>query len=440
MKGLENKLELTQKQKLSFTTKMQQKLEVLRMTSSEIEDWTHKEYNENPFLEWEENAPKLAHYLSSFENSFTREATTFEQKETIENTLIDFLKDQLQTIPSLSEPIRKSALWICESLDENGYFRLNIETASHLMQVDEKIASQSLQLIQSLDPAGVGAKDISECLYLQLLRMDQVPPSAFILVLHLNRLASISFSSLTQELHLDPEEAKEAIRLIRSLNPKPGAGFGNHTFSQSAIFPDFFIESDESGQLRFSLPDQTTPRLTLGLSYQKMLKETGETGIFARDRFRRALWVIKSLEQRKETLSKIGEILLREQITFFKEGKTALRPLTQTAIAQEIRVHTSTISRALSEKWLSCSHGIFPVKFFFSSGSKKKKKVETLSRSAIKEHIKSLIQKENRRHPYSDHQLQKELMTISIYISRRTATKYREELGYPSALSRKREF
>lgn len=438
---MENKLELTQKQKLSFTTKMQQKLEVLRMTSSEIEEWTQKEYNENPLLEWEEYAPKLAHYLSpSQENSSSGDIADFESSESIENTLIDFLKDQIQSIPNLSESIRKSALWICESLDENGYFRMNIETASHLIQVDAKTTSQSLQLIKSLDPAGVGAKDLSECLYLQLLRLDAVPPSAFLLISHLDRLASVSFSSLIQDLHLNPEEAKEAILLIRSLNPKPGAGFANHTTSTPPIRPDFFVESDKTSQWHFHLSDQTTPRLTLSPSYQKMLEEIGEAGIFARERFRRALWVIKSLEQRKETLFKIGEILLREQIAFFNEGKMALRPLTQSAVAQEIGVHTSTISRAISGKWLSCPHGIFPVKFFFSSGSKKKQKNETLSRSAIKEHLKSLIQKENLRTPSSDQQLQKELELASIYISRRTVAKYREELGYPSATGRKREF
>lgn len=438
---MENKLELTQKQKLSFTTKMQQKLEVLRMTSSEIEDWAQKEYNENPLLEWEENAPKLARFLSSSqENSFSDNVADFEPTESIENTLIEFLKDQIQAIPNLPESIRKSALWICESLDENGYFRMNIEAASHLMQVDSKTALQSLQLIQGLEPAGVGAKDLSECLYLQLLRLNQVPLSAFLLISHLDRLASISFSSLTQELHLNPEDAKEAIILIRSLNPKPGAGFANHTTSSPSIRPDFFVESDEASRWHFYLSDQTTPRLTLSPSYQKMLAESGEAGIFARDRFRRALWVMKSLEQRKETLLKIGEILLREQITFFNEGKTVLRPLTQTSVAQEIGVHASTISRAISGKWLSCSHGIFPVKFFFSSGSKKKQKIETLSRSAIKEHLKSLIQKENLRNPYSDQQLQKELELTSIYISRRTVAKYREELGYPPASGRKREF
>lgn len=437
---MENKLELTQKQKLSFTAKMQQKLEVLRMTSSEIEEWTQKEYNENPLLEWEEKAPQLAHYLSSSENYYSREANTFEEKEVIENTLVEFLTDQIQTIPNLSAPIRNAALWICEALDENGYFRMNIETASHLMQTDPKIISQSLHLVQSLEPAGVGAKDLSECLHLQLLRMDRVPSSAFLLISHLDRLAAVSFSSLVQELHLNPEEAKEAILLIRSLNPKPGAGFAAQNTPAPQIFPDFFIESDEASRWHFRLSDQTTPRLTLSPSYQKMLEESGEAGIFARNRFQRALWVIKSLDQRKETLSKIGDILLREQVAFFNEGKIALKPLTQNTVAQEIGIHTSTISRAISGKWLSCPHGIFPVKFFFSSGAKKQKKVEILSRSAIKEHLKALIQKEDRRYPYSDSQLKKELESISIYISRRTVAKYREELGYSSAIGRKREF
>ena len=436
---MDHQLHLTQTQKLFFNTKMIQKLEVLRMNSSEIEEWSQKEYQENPFLEMDEKASKLAKYLSgSIQSSSFQYQQETNWQESEEPILSDYLKEQLGEL-SLPEEIRHAALWICDALDSDGYLRLDLDTLAHCLNQDCKTAIQALKTVQSLDPSGVAARDLEECLKLQLDRLPEIPQLTYQILNHLNRIATISLPNFAKEINVDIEEIKESLLIIRQLNPKPGSGFSEaNSLSKIQITPDYSIENDEHSHWKISLAERTAPILQLSSTYHKLLDEPGEAGAFARARFQRALWVVKSLQQRQETLTKIGEIILKEQILFFNHGKTALRPLTQTALAQEIGVHTSTISRAIAGKWLNSPQGIFPLKYFFTSGRKKQKKAEHLSRSAVKEHLKNLLQKENRQKPLSDEALKKELHKLDICISRRTVTKYREELGHPAAAGRRR--
>ncbi len=440
---METRLILNQKQILTFSTQMQQRLEVLQMTSSQIEEWSLKEYNENPFLEWEEKAPQLARYLSSPASSTPYsepEAMAREIAMETDETLAAHLQEQLRFLNDIPQLVLKSALWICEALDSNGYLRMDLDTLRGCLNTTPKVTAQALQLVQSLEPAGVGAYNLADCLTLQLQRMEDIPPLAFKVLHQLPRLATTNLQNFAKSLQEDPEKIKEIITLIRQLNPKPGQGFSHSGVDKNNILPDFFVEMTPEKKLILTLSDRSTPRLQLSQSYQNLLSEKGEAGLFARTRFQRALWVVKSLERRKETLAKIGDILLREQEDFFFHGKTHLRPLTQQQLADEIEVHVSTISRAITNKWLSCSEGLFPLKYFFACGSKKIKKTEHLSRSAIKEHIKNLIIGENLKTPYSDEELRRILLSKEIEISRRTVAKYREELGYPAAAGRRREF
>lgn len=439
------KPQLSQTQKLQFNTKMYQQIELLQMTHQEMHSWIESEYNENPFLEWQEKTSEIAHYLASTSGRSQTLSSQGNQQvkdwllESIaaEQTLADSLKLQIRLIPSLSNEVREASFWIIDSLDSSGYLRMNIEALKISLKATYAISNQALQLVQSLDPAGVGARDLEECLTLQLHRLEGVPPSVYELIQHLDRLKQISLEDLALELRRDISLLLEDLKWIQRLNPKPGNGFSEAPISfDFHVQPDYVVQKKANHQWEILFSDTYQPYLQISPAYRELLSLESAAGNFSRARFQRALWVIKMIEQRRLLLIRIGDELLKHQENFFEKGSLYLKPLTQTTLAEIIEVHPSTISRAVNGKWLHCSLGLFPIRFFLSSGNKKRKSSENLSRTAIKEHMKLIIKKENSTAPYTDEDIVRLLQSKQISISRRTVAKYREECGIPSSSRR----
>lgn len=373
------KPKLSQTQKLQFNIKMYQQIEIIQMTHQEIYSWMENEYNENPFLEWQEKTSEIAHYLTASSSRLQPLVSQgdFNPKEWLlesiveEQTLAVFLKQQIQVIPGVSKELRQAAFWIIDSLDPSGYLRIHWDALKISLKTTDTICSEALRLVQTLDPAGVGARDLEECLRLQLQRMNSVPPTVYQLLGSLERLADISLKDLAIELEQDYSSLLEDFKWIQKLNPKPGNGFAESAISfDHHIQPDYTVQKRTTNQWEIIFSDYQHPYLRLTPSYREFLSLESEEGSFSRTRFQRALWVVKMLEQRRLLLIRIGEELLKNQQDFFEKGPLYLRPLTQTALAEELEVHPSTISRAVNGKWLSCSQGLFPLKFFLSSGNK----------------------------------------------------------------------
>ena len=438
---MEGRLELRQEQRLVLTAEMSQALAILRMSGHEIEEWLGKELTENPLLEWANEAPRLSAFLSGarVQSSAESSISNFAIEDYWQGEdLASHLKEQVEFLRTLPKELQTGALRMIEFLDDNGYLRMDTEGVAVNLGISHQLALQSLMTIQSLEPAGVGARNLSECLLLQIKREEDFPKLGEVLVTNLEQLATVNLATLAKELGSDLEEIRQAVNAIRSLNPKPGQGFGQARFS-NRIIPDIEVQKAE-GEWRAILSERTTPALKISPSYQKFLESDDEAGTFARERFRRALWVIRSLDQRKQTLQKVADYIVRCQKLFLDQGKKSLQGLTLSEIAAEVQVHPSTVSRAIAGKWLNSPQGLFPLKYFLSSGlPAQASHTGTLSRRAIQEMIRHGLLLESAHRPWSDAVIARWLNDQGIQIARRTVTKYREELGISNAAGRRRE-
>ena len=438
---MEGRLELRQEQRLVLTAEMSQALAILRMSGHEMEEWLGKELTENPLLEWANEAPRLSTFLTGtrVQNSTESLTSNVEIEDYWQGEdLASYLREQVKFLRTVSKELKAKTIRMIDFLDDNGYLRMDIEGVAINLGISNQSALQSLMIIQSLEPVGVGARNLSECLLLQIKREKDFPKLGEILVMNLEQLATVNLATLAKELGSDLEEIRQAVKAIRSLNPKPGQGFGQVRRS-NPIIADIEVRKAED-EWRAILSEHTTPALKISPSYQKFLESDDEAGAFTRERFRRALWVIRSLDQRKQTLQKVADYIVFCQKSFFDQGKKSLQGLTLSEIADEVQVHPSTVSRAIAGKWLNSPQGLFPLKYFLSSGLPAQiSNTGTLSRRAIQEMIRQGLSLESAHRPWSDAVIAKWLNDQGIQIARRTVTKYREELGVSNAAGRRRE-
>lgn len=319
---MEGRLELRQEQRLVLTTEMSQALAILRMSGHEMEEWLGKELTENPLLEWDKEEPRLSAFLSGtrVQNSAESSASNVEPEDYWQGEdLASHLREQVEFLRTSSNETRVGALKIIDFLDDNGYLRMDTEGVAINLGMSHPLILQSLAVIQSLEPAGVGARNLSECLLLQIKRKEDFPKLGEILVMNLEQLATVNLATLAKELGTDIEEVRQAVNAIRALNPKHGQGFGKARLS-SPIIPDIEVRKEEVEWWAI-LSEYTTPSLKISPSYQKFLESDDEAGTFTREHFRRALWVIRSLDQRKQTLQKVANYMVCCQKLFFDQGK-----------------------------------------------------------------------------------------------------------------------
>lgn len=354
-----------------------------------------------------------------------------------EESLAEHLSVQLELT---DEPymVKAVADYIIQTLDENGYMTLSVDEVASELCVDEKTVMDALELVWSFDPAGVGARNLEECLVLQLKSIGQYD-SIYqdILDDHTQDMARNRLSAIARSTGVKIEEVERRVELLRSLEPKPGRGYSSLE-NIKYIIPDVKVKKTD-GVYNIYVNRAASPRLIVRDEYTEMLSDAGaesEVGSFLSDHIGSARWLIKALKQRDETILKVTGEIVRRQRKFFDEGRRALVPLTMKEVASEVGVHESTVSRAVNGKYVLCEQGVFELRYFFT-GSASFGNAETTA-EALKMLISDMVKSEDRTMPLSDRSIAEAIYITGVKISRRTVAKYREELGIPASSVRKK--
>jgi RNA polymerase sigma-54 factor len=451
-------------QKLVMTPELRTAITLLQFSSLELTDYLYQQANENPLIEIREaentngevteqgskqhdgvgGIDWQGYVRDHFSNRVHSSYMNREAENTIERisgyqplTLEQHLLDQLCYIDNVDTVIKKIASFIIGNLNEQGYLEISALEAAQILGIPVARVESALKLVQSLDPAGVGARNLCECLKIQLDRSGEIDPLVYHIVQnHIEDLAYNRYQKVATYLQVSGEKVKACFKKIKFLDPKPGSRFYHE--------PPHFITSDIKveqfkGEYVVILNDQVIPRLSINRYYEQMLnsrQEKSEVNQFIYDKLNAAMWLIRSLEQRNNTLYKVMESIVQKQRDFFEYGVSHLRPLTLKQIAEVVHVHESTVSRVTNNKYVQTPRGLFELKFFFTSGVSNGEE-DQVSSQCVKMKIKGLIEGEDKTQPLSDQEIAQKLNVEGIMISRRTIAKYREEIRIPSSSKRR---
>ena len=468
-----------------MTPSLQQAIKLLQLSKLELQEVLNQELLENPLLEEtaeevkseeaeqettdqktdaEEEAKKKeeqdkekdsfdeidydAYFQDYIEYGYNPRGMGEEHEEfPIENTLTrppnltDHLTWQL-SMSDASPRVKEVGAFIIGNIDEDGYLRANNDEILAAGPFTQEEADAAIKAIQTLDPIGVGARDLRECLLLQLefLEIDNVLVEAIIRD-HWDMFMQRHFVQLSKALGIDMKTLEGIVEIIKHLDPKPGRKYSN----ERAIYvePDVYVHK-VGDEYVIVLNEDGMPKLRINGSYRQMLnsmdtKSDGETVNYIKDKIRSAVWLIKSLDQRQRTIYKVAESIIKHQREFLEKGIDFLRPLVLRDVADDIQMHESTVSRVVSNKYMHTPRGLFLMKYFFHSGIDSDTG-EDISSLTVKKKIQSFIQAEDPRKPLSDSKIMKILNDEGINIARRTVAKYRDELNIPSSTDRKQIF
>ena len=353
-------------------------------------------------------------------------------------TLQEHLEWQLQ-LGSLPEAERLAAGYILGNLDEDGYLRASVEDVARQAGVAEDVVAAALAEVQALDPPGVAARDLRECLLLQLDALGLQDPLVRRLVdQHLPQLEKRDLRGIARDLGATLEAVAAAADVIAQLEPRPGRPFGGD--EPIYIVPDIYLYK-VGDDFHIVMNEDGLPKLRINRLYRDVLAKSREVGKetreYVQDRVRSALWLIKSIHQRQRTIYRVMESLVRHQREFFDKGIAHLRPLNLRDVADDIGMHESTVSRVTTNKYAHTPQGIFELKYFFNS-SINRVDGDAIASESVKEKIRRIISAEDPRRPLSDQRIAEMLRTANIDIARRTVTKYREAMNILSSTKRRR--
>ncbi len=435
---LEQRLAPVLQQKLILTPQLRQALHILQLPLMELRTLIETELVENPLLE--EESPEWEERLSTFSHSIQierEEKRAFAESSLRENlSLQDHLLWQLKLSATTPEE-EKIGEAIIGNIDANGYLKTTTTELSQFMAVDEKKVIDTLNLIQEFEPTGVGARDLKECLLIQLKFLGKETSLASQLVRdYLPEIEKKKWQEIASRLHLPLPKVKDEIHFISTLEPKPGRKFSS--FAPQTIIPDVIVKKVGNDYQAFLNTDYT-PRLRLNRQYKNILQQSknASTREFVEKKLRAAHWIIKNIAQRQQTIIKVAEKIVQYQREFIEKGIEYLRPCTLDQIAEKVNLNKSTVSRAISAKYMDTPRGLFAFKIFFCKGINNSKP-RTLASKTIKAKIETLIENEDILHPLSDEEIKKRLSKEDMRIARRTVTKYREALRIlPSNLRKK---
>ncbi|MDU4890931.1 MAG: RNA polymerase factor sigma-54 [Clostridium sp.] len=454
-------LKLSQEQKLVMTMEMQQSIKLLQMSSYELLQHIDKELQENVVLDIDNNVEnlkednfksnELAEYRNlvkylEFDSYSSRAYSQDEEKEQLsplnfisnKPTLKDYLKDQVM-YSGVSKPIQYISNYIIDNIDGRGYLDEEIVGAvSEELSVSLELVEKGLEIIQSLEPAGIGARNLSECLKIQLGRKgihDEILNR--IIDEYLLEISKGKYQQLSKVLNILPKQVQEYEDIIKELEPKPSRGFFTGE-EIGYVVPDVYVRklNDEYIVL---MNEGVLPKLMINNTYKKVLEfsQDKNTIEYVKEKISSAMFLIKSIESRKNTLCRVMEEVVKSQREYFDKGDDYLKPMTIKYIAQKLDMHESTVSRAIRDKYVALNSGeIKRIKSLFTSYVNISN--EEVSVSNVKKDIERIIEGENKNKPFSDSVICEQLNKQGIDISRRTVAKYREELGIKSSSQRKR--
>lgn len=443
---MELSLELKQTQKLS--PQQIQSMAILQMGIQELQMHVEKELLENPTLELEQDSPKKerSELLQKMDwlASTDRQNRWYHKEDSLnltdyvasaeEENLYDHLRSQLNMEP-LSPRLGIAVDCVLSGLNSNGYLEESTEELSVRCGQNPEVIRRAEKLVRELEPAGVAARTLSECLMLQLERKNEFGLAMTIAKEFLEEVAKDHYALIAQRTGATRAEVAAACDQIRELEPRPGARFSPRE-APGYIIPDVIVTS-QNGEVIVASGDDFLPELRVSEYYRSMMKNTDDSEVksYLEDRVKNATQLIRSIEQRRNTLLDCVRIIVDRQADFFADCKGSLRPLTMQEVAKELNIHESTVSRAVKAKYIQCSSGAFPVSHFFSRSVPAGK--GKISAAEVKNAIRDLIEQEDRRKPLSDQKICDMLAEKKIDISRRAVAKYRDEMGIPSTSGRK---
>ena len=355
-----------------------------------------------------------------------------------EATLADHLMWQLDMTVD-SETDRFIGSCIIGNIQNDGYLCADLQEIVTISQSDEENVLRVLKFIQGFEPTGVASRSLKECLMLQAQALSDKNPYVEVLIEnYLERLEDRYLQKVASELKISLDVVLEALETIKGFCPKPGLLFSSEGIDY--VVPDLVVFKTDEGY-DVALNDEGVPNLQISSYYHNLLKTTkeGQTKEYLEDKYRSALWLIKSIDQRRQTIYKVGKSIVKLQKDFLDDGLSYLQPMVLKDVAKDIEMHESTVSRITTNKYIDTPQGVFELKFFFHSGIKSYMG-NSMSSIRVKNMIKEIIKEEDRNSPLTDDQMVEALMMKNVKIARRTITKYRKELNIPPASKRKKLF
>ncbi len=477
----EQRLELRLSQKLILTPQLQQSIRLLQLPILELTQDINQELMNNPLLEegverepegknestgtseeekYREPSNEIETPLekifgftsdSYFEEResdgrdfgyFTdgsEESTSPFERNRSKTSLNEHLLWQLR-LGHVPENIGQVAEIIINNIDDNGYLQATAEEIEKLAEVETGRAEEALKFIHGLDPSGVGARTVQECLLLQLeplnlkdTLVERILSDGF------SELEGKKYKQLATKFKSSIDDILNAVKIIEGLEPRPGRNYSSD--EPVHIIPDVYVEESE-GKFIITLNDEGVPRLRLSNYYRKLLANKKSLGPeekqFLEDKLRSAIWLLRSLDQRNKTIYKVTDSILKFQEDFFRKGAKHLKPLNLRDVAEDLGMHESTISRVTSNKYIQCPQGLLNFRFFFSNAVATSN--GNISSSTVKDLIKKIVSEEDQKIPLNDQKIVEILNSHGIRVARRTAAKYREELRIPAHMKRKKWF
>ncbi len=476
--ALEHRLDVRLQQKLVLTPQLQQAIKLLQMPQLELSATLNNELIENPFLEESAVEPD-AEEVSTSPESETLTSPPDESETPLERLLgfsadgyfdsrsydgrdlgyfspdtgaaqdyDQFVGDGVDDNDHLNwqlrlcvapEEIKSIAEAVIGNIDEKGYLRTSVDELIAYSDASTQQVEAAIKLVQSFDPPGIAARDLRECLLLQLPELDLSDTLVErIIDTSLPDIEKRRYKNVAKTLGVTLDDVHQAIKIIEGLDPKPGTALS--TSETIYIKPDVYVIRDEE-DFRIVLNDESIPRLRINSYYRRVLSQKGslakEEKEYLTERLRSAEWLLKSLDHRNNTLYRVTESVVRFQNEFFDKNVSHLKPLNLKDVAQDLDLHESTISRATSNKYLSCSHGLFGFRFFFSSALTSSTG-ENVSSNYVRDIIKKIISEEYSKKPLSDQKISDMLKASDIKVARRTVAKYRDEMKISPQSQRRR--
>ncbi len=445
---------LQQKQSLTMTTTMHQSISILQMSNIELAEFAAQELDKNPFIEDDSiSIEKKETQPTNKEETKTSQSNIGEPKysgsgyssqDYISNVASEkSLKEHISEQINLSFDDHKDKLianFLLDSLLGSGYLNISLNDASNILKCDEKIVDKVLKKLQTFDPAGVFARDLKECLLIQLNDQEHADQSLVTMVKNIDLIASGNLKKLSKLCNVNIANISSLIKQIKLLNPKPANGF--YVEPTSYKIPDVILTFLEDGTAKLESNPESMPRLRVSQEYYVQIKDamhSKKEKDFTKNEIESANTIVKSIEQRSHTILKVATAIVEEQINFFTRGVMYLDPMTLNKIAASTGFNESTVSRSTSNKYISTPSGIFELKYFFSSSLGTTRATgENVSSTKAKEIIKQIILSEESDNILSDDDISDQLSKFNISIARRTVAKYREAIGIPTSSARKR--
>ncbi len=493
--ALGQRLEIRQGQSLVMTPQLQQAIKLLQLSNVELAEYCESELEKNPLLERDESAPRDAERetvereapseradeslarddfskvtdldQSAHDNMYdgdltssapaasagqpltdwttVKSASRFEgDEDPLESmvagggTLKDHLEEQV-AIAALLPDDRLICMALIDVIDEAGYVRADLQEIADRLGTEIEDVQAVLGVVQGFDPVGVGARDLAECLALQLKAKDRLDPAMACLLTRLDLLARRDMAGLSALCGVDAEDIADMVAEIRDLNPKPGLAFGAEQVAP--VVPDVFVRVGPDGAWLIELNSDTLPRLLVNSRYYAKVNKSArdkDSKTYLTDCLNNANWLVKSLDQRARTILKVSSEIVRQQDAFLTYGVRHLRPLNLRTIADAIQMHESTVSRVTSNKYIATPRGVFELKYFFTASIQAVDGTESHSAEAVRDRIREMIENEAAQDILSDDRIVSLLTADGVNIARRTVAKYREAMRIPSSVERRR--